>query len=140
MTKISPPHLAAEPRRLKSKREALERQKRLRARTGSLYDFIPNPTSSASVGCGDVVLRHQLRVREIPKCGTWWCVAYFEYFYIRLKGSFSMSGCAARLDLHFPKHQMATYNVLNRKAGAKLRHVRLSRFVTALDLPSHFRF
>eukprot|EP00752_Nemacystus_decipiens_P004848 g4411.t1 len=48
MAKISAPHLAAEPRRLKSKREALEREMLLRARTGSLFDFIPNPTSSAS--------------------------------------------------------------------------------------------
>eukprot|EP00903_Cladosiphon_okamuranus_P017705 g16304.t1 len=46
MGKIPPPHLATEPRRLKAKREALKRQKLLRARTGSLYDFIPKPTSS----------------------------------------------------------------------------------------------
>ncbi|CAM9219645.1 unnamed protein product [Ectocarpus fasciculatus] len=42
-------HLTAEPRRLKSKREAMERRKQLAARTGSLYDFIghtPSPSSS----------------------------------------------------------------------------------------------
>ncbi|CAM9700959.1 unnamed protein product, partial [Ectocarpus sp. 12 AP-2014] len=43
-------HLTAEPRRLKSKREAMERRKLLAARTGSLYDFIghtPSPSSSS---------------------------------------------------------------------------------------------
>lgn len=42
-------HLTAEPRRLKSKREEMERRKLLAARTGSLYDFIghtPSPSSS----------------------------------------------------------------------------------------------
>lgn len=63
--KISPQHLAAEPRRLRSKRQALELQKLLRARTGSLYDFIPNSTSSASVGSGVVILSYQLCVREV---------------------------------------------------------------------------
>lgn len=46
--KVPPPHLlAVEQQRLKSKRQALERQRLLRARTGSLHDFIPNPASSA---------------------------------------------------------------------------------------------
>lgn len=42
-------HLTVEPRRLKSKQEALERRKLLTIRTGSLYDFVsPNPSSLGS--------------------------------------------------------------------------------------------
>lgn len=67
--KISPPYLAADSRRLKAKREALKRHKLLRARTGSLYDFVPNPTSSVLVGSHDVFLSYLLYVRpkSIPK-------------------------------------------------------------------------
>ena len=76
--KITPPYLAAEPRRLKSKRQALERQKLLRARTGSLYDFIPNPISFASVSPSDMCLSYQLRVREIVGHGG--ALALRRYF------------------------------------------------------------